>query len=147
MCMLCSQTSPPVTVAKASFNWTPPLRSDLTSEPCNCSRASHFSRRLYLFAACLFRAMSAIDDRVYVYSTAWRIDGIDLHREWIAQAHLARGVLPDERRFGVVQVPAVAADPPPRQEALEAVVAEADKGAGADHAGDLALEWLVVVLA
>src|SRR4051812_16520248 len=43
-------------------------------------------------------------------------------------------------------MPAVATDPAPGQETFEALLPEADERAGADHAGDLALERLVVVL-
>src|SRR3954453_23143592 len=105
MCMLCNQTSPSLTVAKASFNWTPPFRSDLTSEPCNCRPASHFSRKMYLKAACLFLSMSVNWDQVH--APAGRIHTVHLHGNRIAQAHRPPGMLAYQCRFRLVEAEAI----------------------------------------
>src|SRR3954467_10087154 len=99
--------------------------------------ASHVSRKLYLNPACLFLAMSGIDHLVEVDAAPRRVDSVHLDGNGIAQLHRGSRVLAHQGGFRLVQVPAVAANSAPGQEAFEALFAEADEGSCAYQPDDL----------
>src|ERR671914_977520 len=152
--MLRSRPSPSRTWAWASFSCTAPARSDFTSEPCSTIPASIFSSRLKRKPACRLVATSpgaalrffffAIGLRVCrgrgeIHPATGGLDAVHHHAHWVAEAQPAPRVLVVECRAELVQGPP-APQAAAREQALEAVVAEADEGALLHKPHHLALE-------
>src|SRR4051794_13565235 len=81
-------------------------------------------------------------DRHEVDAAARRLDALDLDPQRVAEADRLAAALAGEDRALLVELPPVAAEPPDRQQTLVAR-GEAHERAGADEAGDLAVELLV----
>src|SRR5918912_383419 len=78
-------------------------------------------------------------DELEVGAAAGRLDAADGDANRVAQADRAARV-GDQRGLPLVDLPPAAAHPPDRQEAREALVAEADDQSLRDRAPDLAVE-------
>src|SRR3954469_18717689 len=157
MCTLCSQSSPSRMIAKPSLSWAPDSRRALTSVPCSTRPASNLSRNSYLCDAVRLLAMSpgatlrflplamrlsslrgAGPRDVELDPPARRLDLAHDHAHGVAHADRAAGLLADQDRALLVELPPVTAQLARGQEALEAR-AEGHERAGADQADDLAV--------
>src|SRR5919197_2059636 len=79
-------------------------------------------------------------DQVKVDAPAWGVDRAHRDGHGIAEGDPTAGARADEDGALLVELPPVAAQAAHGQQALVAVLAEGDESAGADEAGDLALE-------